>query len=320
MPRPVITASLIVLALAGLWTAAWFGAATYLERTADRVIAEAAERGVVLACPDRQTSGFPFRLELSCDGATVRSEAGAAEVEGVSAGAELSRPRTVALDFGSPARLAAVAGTPVDLGWDEAGAELRLGLGGPAQLEAAATELKGAFEGGSFAIPAAAATVSPAVEGSSHVHITADDSVFAEAGSTTAPVDATLSAVVSQPPERLLTGRFPPAGAELRVSDLVMTLSGGGVDLQAAGELTVDGDGLPSGTVAVRIAGAEQLPAFLATLPERARALGNAAAGALMAMGQPATLDGKPAREVVFEIDRGEMRFGMLTLGRIPSF
>src|SRR3981081_1634055 len=60
---------LLVAALA--WSAFWFYAASQVDETADAWRAREARSGRVYECAKRSLAGFPFRFEVSCNGASV---------------------------------------------------------------------------------------------------------------------------------------------------------------------------------------------------------------------------------------------------------
>src|SRR4051795_9732542 len=65
----IAPALLVVAAVA--WTAFWFFAASQVDASADAWRAQEAKSGRVYDCANRSVAGFPFRLEVRCDGASV---------------------------------------------------------------------------------------------------------------------------------------------------------------------------------------------------------------------------------------------------------
>src|SRR3979490_316430 len=53
------------------WSAFWFYAASEVDVSADAGRAREAKSGRVYDCARRSVAGFPFRLEVRCEGATV---------------------------------------------------------------------------------------------------------------------------------------------------------------------------------------------------------------------------------------------------------
>jgi hypothetical protein len=61
----------LVLIAALAWSAFWFYAASQVDAKADAWRAQEARSGRVYDCAKRSVAGFPFRLEVRCDGASV---------------------------------------------------------------------------------------------------------------------------------------------------------------------------------------------------------------------------------------------------------
>jgi hypothetical protein len=61
----------LLLIAAAAWSGFWFFAASQVEVQADAWRAQEAKSGRVYDCAKRSVAGFPFRLEVRCDGASV---------------------------------------------------------------------------------------------------------------------------------------------------------------------------------------------------------------------------------------------------------
>ena len=61
----------LLLVAAVVWSAFWFYAASQVGIRADAWAAQEAKAGRVYACGQRSVAGYPFRLEVSCDDASV---------------------------------------------------------------------------------------------------------------------------------------------------------------------------------------------------------------------------------------------------------
>jgi hypothetical protein len=61
----------LLLVAAAAWSAFWFFAASQVDARADAWRAQEAKSGRVYDCARRSVAGFPFRLEVRCDGASV---------------------------------------------------------------------------------------------------------------------------------------------------------------------------------------------------------------------------------------------------------
>jgi len=62
---------ILLLIAAAAWSAFWFYAASQAEVKADAWRAQEAKSGRSYDCAKRSVAGFPFRLEVRCEGARV---------------------------------------------------------------------------------------------------------------------------------------------------------------------------------------------------------------------------------------------------------
>jgi hypothetical protein len=104
----------LVLIAAVAWSAFWFYAASQVEVSADAWRAQEAKSGRVYDCAKRSVAGFPFRLEVRCQGATVSlmsQTAGAqapitAKLGEILIVAQVYDPKLLIAEFTAPATLA----------------------------------------------------------------------------------------------------------------------------------------------------------------------------------------------------------------------
>src|ERR1700676_3567928 len=61
----------LLLVAAAAWSAFWFYSASKVDETADAWRPREARSGRVYDCARRSVAGYPFRLEVRCDGASV---------------------------------------------------------------------------------------------------------------------------------------------------------------------------------------------------------------------------------------------------------
>src|SRR4030088_2922146 len=64
-------APVLLLIAAAAWSAFWFYAASQVDLAADAWRAQEAKAGRIYDCARRSVAGYPFRLEVRCDGASV---------------------------------------------------------------------------------------------------------------------------------------------------------------------------------------------------------------------------------------------------------
>lgn len=110
----IFVAPVLLLILAVAWSAFWFYAASQVDVQADAWRAREAQSGRIYDCARRSVGGFPFRLEVTCDGATVSlvsqtAGAGAppltAKLGRILVVAQVYDPKRVIAEFTSPATL-----------------------------------------------------------------------------------------------------------------------------------------------------------------------------------------------------------------------
>jgi hypothetical protein len=110
----------LVLIAAVAWSAFWFYAASQVDASADAWRAQEAKSGRIYDCAKRSVAGFPFRLELRCDGASVSlvsQTAGApqapitAKLGEILVVAQVYDPKLLIAEFTAPATLSAGGGT-----------------------------------------------------------------------------------------------------------------------------------------------------------------------------------------------------------------
>jgi len=111
--RLFIAPALLVIAAAA-WSAFWFYAASQVDVKADAWRAQEAKSGRVYDCASRSVAGFPFRLEVRCDGASVslRSQTAAATQAPITAElgeilvvAQVYDPKLLIAEFTAPATI-----------------------------------------------------------------------------------------------------------------------------------------------------------------------------------------------------------------------
>ena len=129
--RLFITPVLLLIAAAA-WSAFWFYAASQVEVKADAWRAQEAKSGRVYDCASRSVAGFPFRLEVRCDGASVSLQsqtAGQAATEApiiaklgeILVVAQVYDPKLLIAEFTAPATISDRGGPPsMMVNWSKA--------------------------------------------------------------------------------------------------------------------------------------------------------------------------------------------------------
>src|ERR1700716_10455 len=126
----------LLLIAAAAWSAFWFFAASEVEVRADAWRAQEAKAGRVYDCARRTVAGFPFRLEVRCDGASVSlisQTAGQATSDApitaklgeILVVAQVYDPKLLIAEFAAPATLAERGGQPsMSANWSKAHASV----------------------------------------------------------------------------------------------------------------------------------------------------------------------------------------------------
>jgi hypothetical protein len=128
--RLLLIPVLLLFAAAG-WSAFWFFAASQAGVSADAWRAQEAKSGRVYDCARRSVAGFPFRLELRCDGASVslKSQTAGQTATQVPVTAKLGEilvvaqvydPKLLIAEFSGPATLSDGGGSPsMSVSWSK---------------------------------------------------------------------------------------------------------------------------------------------------------------------------------------------------------
>jgi hypothetical protein len=121
---------LVIAAVA--WSAFWFYAASEVDVKADAWRAQEAKSGRIYDCAKRSVSGFPFRLEVRCNGASValRSQTAGqaatqasftAKLDEILVVAQVYDPKLVIAEFQAPATIADRGQQPsIAVNWSKA--------------------------------------------------------------------------------------------------------------------------------------------------------------------------------------------------------
>ena len=119
---------LVVLLLAGLWSAGWFYAAG---ETRNAVAAlGAADRDPRLACGTLDITGFPFRFDLACTGASIVGGAVTTTVAGLKASVLVYNPTHAVISAQSPITVAdAFTGSQRRIDFESAEGSVRVETG-----------------------------------------------------------------------------------------------------------------------------------------------------------------------------------------------
>ena len=121
----------LLLIAAAAWSGFWFYAASQVGVRADAWRAQEAKSGRNYDCAKRTVAGFPFRLEISCEGASVAlvsQTAGntpfTAKLGEILVVAQIYDPKRVIAEFASPASVVIPEQSPMRVNWSKARASV----------------------------------------------------------------------------------------------------------------------------------------------------------------------------------------------------
>ncbi len=116
----------LLLIAAAAWSGFWFYAASQVGVRADAWRAQEAKSGRNFDCANRSVAGFPFRLEIACEGASVAlvSQTASnvpftAKLGEILVVAQIYDPKRVIADFKSPASVAIPEQSPLRVDWSK---------------------------------------------------------------------------------------------------------------------------------------------------------------------------------------------------------
>lgn len=341
----------LVLIAAGLWTAAWFYIRGQVSTEIDRSLAQMAAGGLVIECPERSVAGYPFRIEIRCDGPTFEDRVSGlkATARGLRAVALVYQPNLIIVELDAPVTATTRTGAKLAAQWGVMQTSLRFRDGELQRASVSFDTLDGRWSPVGQPEATLAATRlelhgrrDEAVEG-------LDIAAFVTAGKVTqggqrlGPETVNLSLDASLVRLPLEPGGGPHFLADWADSDGRVALKSvkavaGPATLEGRGEIRLETDGMLSGAITLIANNLERLgeaaepakaekpksangrpvkdtagPPEITVTPEMA-----ALAGGFLLFGKPAK-DGPPGgRSLEFTLDHGRMKLGATPLGRLP--
>jgi hypothetical protein len=286
---PVFVAPVLLLIAAIAWSIFWFYAASQVDRTVDVWRAREAKAGRIYDCAKRSVAGYPFRLEVTCEGASVtlvgQTAQGAAmppitaQLGRILVISQIYTPKLLIAEFHAPATLAERGQAPtMQVNWKTARSSV-YGLPGPPEQVSLVFDEAGLDRiGGAAQVPLArvkhAALHGRLAQESTHEAPVIEAALQIEAGSVLEihpllgqPFDADIRAKIRglhdyapKPwPDRFREmqaagGRIEIVQSRIRQGDLISL---------AAGSLGLTPDGRLDGELQMTVAGLEKaIPAL----------------------------------------------------------
>ena len=280
MKKRIIILGSVVLLVVTAWTAGWYVIAGQVRQQVDLLALNDGETAPQLRCDTLNIGGFPFRFDVGCADAVLVSADLLVEVPEIRASVMVWRPTHFIASAEGPARFAdAFTGLRQELAWSGLEASLRIGHWRIARLSVLAHDLVSTdslfgetliasipeFELHLLDMPEQhnAETGRAALAG----YLRAGD--LALPGIDLAPTNAEIELEVTALPDDVRNWGTVPflrdwqqAGGTLRIVGI--RANDGTADLNATGELALDPQGYPTGSIAVDSIGvAEQIGPYL---------------------------------------------------------
>lgn len=312
----------VVVAVVAVWSALWWGASLWVERTFDEQVARLAAQGTRVTCGGRDVAGYPFALRLRCAPATLDGGGADVALAGLASGMSLSAPRTLRAAPVGPAKARLASGDTVEARWSA--------------MDVAVDDLfsdralEGTFDDLAVDAPFGALTVET---GSFRAAPTPPDGpvrddlrlVTTQRGIALAPDAARGLPGVDVPgfaADIVLTGAYEALarrgerprdflrrGFAGRVERLSLATGGDGL-LLVSGPFSVDAQGRPSGRITIGVRNAPAVAAFLEGLAGEEAGL---VVTALEGLGQDRTIDGEKVRALKVTVADGRIPVGFFS-------
>ncbi|ABE61560.1 conserved hypothetical protein [Nitrobacter hamburgensis X14] len=139
---PIFVMPVLVVIAAAAWSAFWFYAASQVDQTVDAWRAREAASGRIYDCAKRTLGGFPFRLEVHCEDATVELKSQTADQAAIApltarlgdilVIAQIYTPKLLIAEFKAPATLSQNGQPVMVVNWKTARSSI-VGLPGTPQ-------------------------------------------------------------------------------------------------------------------------------------------------------------------------------------------
>ncbi|MBN9432728.1 MAG: DUF2125 domain-containing protein [Bosea sp.] len=321
----------VVVALALIWTAGWFGLSHYLGGKIDALEARAAAEGATLSCGGRSIGGFPFRIDVTCMpvAAACPAEEVSVDLAGFEALGLVYNPGHALFAAKGPMTVKGPGGASLDANWTSLQSSLRLGFSGLKRYSLVADGLDARIAAPSRmtgAVPLSAEHaefhVMPEGGGLMDVALSVTRLTAAPPGRPSLPaIDADIAAAVPEVLARSRNGEDAAAawvasGQPIRIDRMLTTIGGASADI--TGTLAPGADGLLNGKLTVRLDQLEKLPEVIDSLKPGSGDKARQMIGLVSALLRPVTVDGRTWREASVTINSGRASMGFIPLGTLP--
>ncbi len=306
-----------------LYSGAWFYASGWIKTRVGNQIASGRENGQSWQCPDLDIRGYPFRIGLFCSSIALDIPASGLSLTAgkLQSAAQVYYPGHSIVELEGPLELHANTGLQVSATWDLAHASVVAGLKG---LNRYSMELKALQSRFTSANPASAFSVA-SPDAQIHLRQNGADLDFA---ATLLDASVAMAVLPTSVPPFSFAADLTLAGQAGLIAGVPMTslhnqsvtirqiqIDAGAKGLvRLSGPITIDHDGLVSGTITVTVDKVEALRTTVTGLFPETTETANMVAPLLAGMAQA---DGTVT--LTLTIARGAVSLGLIPLGVVPS-
>jgi len=320
MKTRIIILGAVVLLVIAAWAGGWYFFAGQIRQQVEALAFADGETSPQLSCAELSVSGFPFAFDVECSGASIVSGDLLVEIPGIRASALAYRPNHILASALGPARLAdAFTGQRSAVAWTGLEASLRLENGRIARLSLVGRNVDwtdslfgDAPIAGTPHVEAHLLDMPEAHDPDRHLAALA---VFLRAEALEAPglsiagADAEIEAEITGLPDDVgAWGAVPflpawqQAGGVLRIVGI--RASDETARLDASGEMALDAQGYPAGTLNIQSTGVAERIGPMIEEPWRTLVLGVPGA------------DGSHTNQINFH--GGAVSSGLVPIGAVP--
>ncbi len=317
----------VIVVFAG-WSAFWWFAASTVDEASADAIRNAGNQGMAIQCGDRAVRGWPFRLTLVCDGASLETPDHRVASDGLRAVAQVYDPTHLIVEADSPFEYSgeAMPGT-LAASWQTGHASFHL-------RDRAVDRASVAFSEIGLNTEALAPLQAPKAD-RLEVHVRGSEQsldldvalsirTFSAALANRDLPEADFDVAVTLTGGRyLLVGQnrrfleaFTSETGVLKVHRALLTI--GDAQVEISGRFSLSPAGILNGDPTIAIADAEALGRELAGIPGLNMEPIRPVLSAISGFGAEATIDDRPARSVGLSIRDGYVSAGLIPLGRLP--
>ena len=321
----LVTALLVVIGLA--WTGIWLFIRSEVASRMDAELDKLRSRGLVIDCPDRSITGWPFRIEVACVGPSLSmpDRLVQAHAKALRVMALIYQPTTLIGELDGPVTASGANGEDIAADWRLLQASVKLAGTRPSLVSIAGDGLSGTLRK-----PGTPDVTFVAEHGEVHgrpAPDAAEGQVDIDLAARFAAVTLTLGGKPLGPAEgnllidsvaRRLPARAEPgdtylkswAGNDGRLELRSARFETGGFAVTGKGAVTAEADGLPSGSIRLFATGFDKLLTGAGSVKSKAELAVLATAFTLY--GKPATEADATGRAIGIGIEHGRVKVGVL--------